>query len=444
METPSCNLPDNRFSGLDIQLPEELLSEVQDDTRMYLQDCFIESLNIRWGLDSFVNVFKEIVQWFWNQEFYLLSGLDWDYVRDLIFQAVSIFRESNRVEYEKLRLDNGLSFLIVNQMSINFNSMLIPYDNYDLEILAELISWATVWIDEYEWRVDPETVLKLVENGILSRDEAWNFLEWKEWFQENRNNWYSLADGLTDLWFSQELLSRIDIIFWRELNNQELNNLNLMIRFFLFIESNWLQYSDTGGYNVANYAWVSSAEWYFQYLTQNGWWLRQVRDIRWGDSAPWVSHGEWRTGNVEITTWNIRSRKFWWSNSYETALERIPDEIINSSEVFQWELEKIQQPDLQSPMKLSADDQITLFLSDLCNRSWWLSCLEDILSWNLISMIHLYVRKHHTDVDGRTMNLVTQAGQKILWFSEWKVLFSKRPRLRWEERSSDEYYLLDQ
>jgi hypothetical protein len=315
------------------------------------------------------------------------------------------------------------------EYEFSFHDIFIPQDSYELwEIREYILNW--IDLSNFIWHLWPREIEGFYNEWMLSHEQAWWFLEWEEGFQEDKNDAFSLSDALSTLWFSHTLLARINILFWRELNEQELENLNLMIRFFLFIESNGRNISTSGWYNVENYAWASSAEWYFQYLTQNGWWLRQTRDVRWWSNAPWNTSGSWWNWHAEVDTWNIRVRRFWWYNSYERALNSIPNEIVAGSQVFQWEREKIWNPDAQNPMSLSADDQIILFLSDLCNRRWGRECFEDIIWGDRNAIVRLYVEEHHTNVDEATMALVTLAGQRVLWFSESVVLFSPRPSLR--------------
>lgn len=314
------------------------------------------------------------------------------------------------------------------EFEYRLTDIFIPQESYEPWEIEQYLRNG-IAVENFEWHITREEVVDFYHEGILTHEQVWWFLEWEEGFQEEKNDAFSLSDALSTFWFSQTLLARIQILFWRELNEQEWENLNLMIQFFLFIESNGRNTTTTGWYNVENYAGVSSAEWYFQYLTQNGGWVRQIYDTE-QENPLWVTSRPWRQWDSEVTEWNLRVRRFWWNNSYERALNSIPNEIVIWSWVFQRELEKIWNPDIQSPMSLSAEDQIILFLSDLCNRRWGRECFEDIISGDRNAIVRLYVEEHHTNVDDATKALVTLAGQRVLWFSPSVVLFSPRPTER--------------
>ena len=262
-------------------------------------------------------------------------------------------------------------------------------------------------------------VIDLFQNDYISREIAWNTLEWSDGFQENKNEAFSLSDAIDIFGFSQDFEKKLSLIFWRKLDETELLNLKKMIQFFLFIESNGNYHQTTGGYNVANYAGVSSAEGYLQYLTQNGWYLRQVYDNE---------NDVWRNSDREVDESKIRVRRFRWNNSYETALQSLPQEILTSDEVFYQEFQKIGHPKLQSPMKLSAERQMILFLADIYNKGKekWLD-IDQILFKNIwelndiFDITSLYSKIHHTDINPNTAQLMKKAITRVWRFSEAEV-----------------------
>lgn len=173
---------------------------------------------------------------------------------------------------------------------------------------------------EILWLLSSFQIKSLFEKGYISREIAWNTLEWENGFQEDKNEALSLWDALDIFGFSKDFQEKLNIIFWRELDAEELQKLKKMIQFFLFIESNGKYTETIWGYNVKNYAGVSSAEGYFQYLTQNGWYnieeyVNGVRQPKW----------KW---DPEVHKESKKVRKYRWTNSYETALQALPKRYL--------------------------------------------------------------------------------------------------------------------
>ena len=70
MWNESCNIPDNTFNNLDIQLPRELTEWILDETKSELLDCFIESLNLQADSIIFLAYFKQTLREYGNMEFW--------------------------------------------------------------------------------------------------------------------------------------------------------------------------------------------------------------------------------------------------------------------------------------------------------------------------------------------------------------------------------------
>lgn len=393
MAFETCDIPSNIDSGLDITLPAELAQDISDEAYDGLIDCFVESLNISSPSESFTDSLKFYLKQIFEQEWRYLTNISQEDIFEYIDNALEILIIVNPSEYIKLHNNNGDANVIFNWLHIDFYSS----------------------IDTSKFSVDEMKALFL--EWIIWGEEVISILEWEEWFQEDKNiiidkNWaergYTLWDALEDFWFSDQLLWDAELILWRELNKSETQNLTQMIRYFMYIES-------SGWYNVSNYEWISSAKWYFQYLTKNGKYLREVRDSDWNWSKWW----DWSLEHVASDD----VRRVWWTNSYETALKNLPPEI-RERQVFQWEIDKIWDTELQSiqerldlqdlqdPRKLSSSEQTTLFLSDLSNRAWSSALLQKMLAWDITVVDDLY-RLHHTNTDSDTESLMLLAWEYI-------------------------------
>ncbi len=243
--------------------------------------------------------------------------------------------------------------------------------------------------------VSYDRVLEWYYQWAYSHSDVMSYFEWDSWFQRDKNNGYSYWDALRDVGFSDSLQEDINTIFWRELSQTEVQNLLNMTRYVLYIESSWW-------YNVANYEWVSTAKWYFQYLTWNWVYLREIMQ-----DGNWTQWGDWSWEHNESAT----VRRVWWTNSYETALTQIPESIQMRNE-FQTEIEKRWNQEIQDPRALSAENQTILFLSDLRERPWAESHITKMFQWDIEAVEELY-RLHHTDTDASTELLMLLAGRDI-------------------------------
>lgn len=266
-----------------------------------------------------------------------------------------------------------------------------------------------------EWDMNYTQVIELYNEWGLEIEEVYRILEWEDWFQEGRNDGYSLWDALQEFWFSQWLRRDIDTILGRELTQQECLNLNNMLRYFLYVES-------SGWYNVANYVWASTAKWYFQYLTWDGGYLRENL-VAW----EWQRAGRWQDWVQETQT----VRRIWWNNSYETGLSRIPEWVRSLRPIFVEEIVKRENPSIQDPRVLSVEEQIILFLSDLRERPGAWELIPRMLSGEIEAVEELY-RLHHTAPD-RATELRMLLAKRDIYNVEIEVFtsFDNGARVEW-------------
>lgn len=377
----TCDVPDNIEGELDINLPNELSQDISSETYTWLIDCFIESLNISSPSESFTDSLEFYMKQIIQQEWKFLNSISQEDIFEYIDNALDILIIVDPSEYIYLYNNNADANVVFNWLHIDFHNS----------------------IDISKFSVGE--IKALFEESLITWREAIAILEWDEGFQLDKNiiidknwteRWYTLWDALQDFWLWDKLQADIEMIFWRELNQEEIQNITDMIRYFMYVES-------SGWYNVSNYEWVSTAKWYFQYLTWNWKFLREVRDSDWNWSKWW----DWSSEHVASD--NVR--RVWWTNSYETALLNLPLEI-REREVFEWEIQKIWNQDIQDPRMLSSDEQITLFLSDLSDRPLSSALLEQMLAWDVSVVDDLY-RLHHTNTDSNTEWLMLLAGEYI-------------------------------
>lgn len=228
----SCDIPDNTFSGLDLQLPNELRDEVVKETQDELINCFIESLDISWGSERLSSIFKTTLRDFWNQEFYLLNTLDANYIREVLGESLNRLQDDNPDEYERLRWDISQSYIIINGVSINFHNEFTYYA--------------------------PKT-----SPTPLSRpDDIGYMITLHEELKENQ------FEKLRDEWFSPEIIDFIENDIFKKMCGEEyectsesIYNLKNLALFVINIET-------ASGTKLSN--WSSSASWYFHILNQNG------------------------------------------------------------------------------------------------------------------------------------------------------------------------------
>lgn len=377
------------FFQWNLEIPEwirlqmsRVTHESADERKMFvwkLVENFIRS-NINISSDSdmlddiiYSEVFRVMYTWVLESQFSLDSmSFEDSTIFQILYDSVKRFENEYPEEYQEYSQiwEYIIRFWEIRIDVRNYISVQPKVKQEDIDEVADISLDVLLW-----W----------FREGIYTREDVMDVLEWEEWFQENKNNWFSFSDALESFWLWEDLKRDINVILWRELNQTEERNLIDMMRYFLYVES-------STGYNVSNYEWVSTAKWYYQYLTWNGKFKREVME-----GGRWVRVGDWWANHQESES----VRRVWGTNSYETALWHIPSIIIERRNVFSSEIEEIWNPQLQDPRELSADEQTILFLSDLINRPWASSHIPNMLEWDIEAVESLY-RLHHTAPDDAT------------------------------------------
>ncbi len=356
MSPETCSIPDNTFTNLDILLPSELSAWVVSETRGKILDCFIESLHISSWSEIFTQVFKEVLKYYGEQDFLVLTQLDWEYIEDILFETVNHVEYNFPEEYTLLQNDNSKSYIIINGVSINFQKFLWNENNQDI---------ATWWVYFY--------------------------LEWERWFQEDRNNGMTLNDALKQYGFPRYVLDSLSEIFWRELSDSEIYMLKLLIQYVISIESQYW-------YNLVREDVYERPSWYFQYQVNDGDALKEIYNFQ---TRSFEAAWSWWDTDIEIKKlqWNnkIWVRKVWWRSSYDMALNNLPDSIRESNSQFSHDFNNIWNPQNQNLMNLNSGEQIVLFLSDSFNKTSWREYLNRILSGDKNAIVEMYIENHNTN-----------------------------------------------
>jgi len=333
------------------------------------------------------------------------------------------------------------------EYDLSFYDIFTPQESYEL---WEMRSFLERWIDimNFEWHLSLQNVQELFWEWVISRDDAFRVLEGEEWFQEDKNpvidsdtgreRWYNLSDALVEFGFSENFLISMREITWRDMDEKYQERLLLMTRFFLRIESRWW-------YNITHDTWASSAEWYLQYVHKNG---RLRIDRNEENQVIWYE---------------------WLTNSFETWLRKLPDQLLVRHEwlgeavqeswvhlrMLEWEsidafeLRAIQNQNNQSPISLSAEEQLLLTFNDLYSREstqdYFTILFESNDNFSIEqAIVDLYMYEHHAGIntpawlDEATKRVITQTATNMFWYWEWMVLFSQRPLARSDRTTPEE------
>jgi hypothetical protein len=175
-----------------------------------------------------------------------------------------------------------------------------------------------------------------------------------------------------------------------ELSDKEiLTNLEIFTVVFLHIESSWR--------NISNVWWVSSAEWYFQFLTDNG---------KYNEKKEWL--------NSSFQTWLTRTRRKY--------INEMNNEVEFNSRF--WKENKL-SADKQDPKNLSAENQTILFLSDITAkwRSIWKVDIWEFMKLiftesNSWALWRIYKVLHHTDPDVKTKKVFEDVKNQYFYWNK--------------------------
>lgn len=335
-----------------ILIPDEIKNALIIETRTDLINIFIESLDIQHNLKSFISELTDNLSRYLRQEILFFDVIDSEYLREQIKEVLSLLYVEKREIFYRLYFQSQNQYTIIWGIVLNFRDIL--YTNFEMSHEA--------YIEAYNlW--------------IISHSDVWNFLEWDRWFLPERNGWFTLSQAIDTLGLNSEVEEALAYIFEPDLTDDEYNNLLLMLRAILSVET-------SGWWNIAHNTWASSADGYFQYLTQNG-----------------RYEGE-----------------DWLTNSYETALRSLSTELVNAFPVFESERWKIES-DVASQIvsNLNTSEQIILFLSDI-TRNGRIEVIRNFLQdpsrENFISIYKL----HHTNLSDEDTNRVL--AERLDWFFE--------------------------
>jgi hypothetical protein len=220
---------------------------------------------------------------------------------------------------------------------------------------------------------------------VIDNNIALSILEWEKWFVRGTMKMNQFIDifGLPS-----DLIEGMEVIVWEELNAEQEENFARMLKYFLRIESEW-------GYNVANYAWASSAQWYLQTLKKNA----KYKVASTGKFAWWKP-------------WIVRKpgRNWKWS-SFDTRLRKLPSAVKKKFKWLSQQYALIGNPWSQSVKSLSVTEQILLNFWHIFDRDE--VHFKKALNGNVQSVEHLYSKIHHTKVDNNTKNLMVVARKEI-------------------------------
>ncbi len=371
--------PENTFRALDVELPAELTQEIHEETRNQLIDCFIETLHIDTPLVAFKEIFIAKLRGILQDDPLLLSDTNGAVFQEFVYQAAQEYLNNNPT----FVLDPEQSYIVINNYAINFSR---------------------IWQTSDSWISSSPRPQARPEKLSLSHMEGENG------FQREVNNGLTLSNALELGGFSPYIEDSLNQIFWKTLTEYELSQILLSIRFTTGIET-------YGWYNIVNENSENEPEWYFQYQKNDGVWKKEIYNFQ---NEQFESSGNWEDDDIEVKDLNGESkwwtRRVWWYSSYDIALMSIPENIRNMSPNFLREYENISQPENQSPISLSAEEQIILFISDSYQKPGGAQFFERVFLWDTQAIAEMYAHNHHRDTSDRsTAQLVERKTREILW-----------------------------
>ncbi len=226
---------------------------------------------------------------------------------------------------------------------------------------------------------------KLYKLWVIDNNTALLYLEWKTWFKRGTMTMNQFID---DFGLPSDLVDSMGDILGEGLDSKQIQNFSKMIQYFLRIESEW-------GYNVENYAWVSSAQWYLQTLKKNA----KYRVASTGEFSWWKLWIKMKPG------------KNWKWSSLDTRLRKLPESVRGKFRGLSKQYNLIWNPWAQSVKSLSATEQVLLNFGHIYDRNK--GHFIKALNGSIESVEYLYSKIHHTKVDGNTKNLMKVAKKEI-------------------------------
>ena len=186
MWAESYDIPDNTFSGLNIQLPLELKQWVINETHNELLECsidiFIESLWINWWNDVFTSMFHDNLRSHLINKWKLDSKLDSANIQKTLRDTITEIESVGWLEFVNLKENISQSYIVINWVSLNYSRLFTNYASNSIlrpKSREEIENSQVKSLDEYE----PE--------GWFQRDEKWG--------------WFNLSDLIKEVWISENL-----------------------------------------------------------------------------------------------------------------------------------------------------------------------------------------------------------------------------------------------
>lgn len=378
----------NPLEALDIVLPEALLTQTHQETHKLLITLWLESF-VSCPSEAFKKAFIETFSSYWTQEFPQIQKLDSDYIHGKLAEALLEFRTANPEEYQILRWDNSVSYIIFNGVSINFHT----YFEEDIVINED------IWGLQKSLRPKPRPdITQLIWTSIpLSR------------YYEIVGFWEKLESSI-NLLFSERL--------WKEsLTSSEKIQVMKLLKFVLWVETFW-------GENIVLEDNIARPSWFYQFQVKDGSFWKEVYDFK---TQTWKNNGKWTPEDreVKITKWDdkIWVRKIRKYSSYEQALLSLSDSLKGEYPALLEQERTIWNPNLQHPENLTHEEQTILFLSNIISKGGIHSreLFTRILAWDDTAIIELYRKIHHADKKREdTLKTVQNVALETLGISyEW-------------------------
>lgn len=279
-----------------------------------------------------------------------------------------------KIQYFKEILNRGfLHNAIVDSISNKSDSKQNQaiYENYNIDVAQlsglsllnryvenKIISQEEIFMFHEEWKISTQLLL-----NYLEQLNNFNYLEYLEDFP--------LPESIQK--FSIDYVRNTLNIDDIDLPDAEIyKNMHLFVLTFLHIESS--------GRNIANQEWISSAKWYFQFLTDN--WVMDKNTNRWNGSSFQTAINRAR----RCLSQDDFSQRFWWIETNK------PTDV--------------------DPRNLSAENQTLLFLCDVTqngkkinNKSvseYMKLILTESNTWALAKVYNVL---HHTNPDKKTKSV---------------------------------------
>lgn len=445
----SCNIPNSEYLTQEFNIPEEIKEDISWESRSELLDCWLDTLIVcesdilKWKIKDELR--SSLLLWLhesnlslsWinitDPEFWLRNTLEWVMynlsskekfiLSQYEMQAVVIWGMSFNYSWylHEENFSRNEYFQLIYDVFSRFDTNYFVHISEDERTYLEWQVWTTdisnissyqiifeeLWIvnpveSSFRPSLRPNYASLEYQDATIVREYA--SLEWDVWFQESTNNWMTLNDALDLYGLSEYVLSTLPVIFNRDLNNEEIEQLILLIKYTTSIESRY-------GYNLSRDDIQECPSWYFQYQICD--WVAS-KEVYNYETETFSDAWEWWPDDVEIVnhTWEDRAwvRRVWKDSSYDTALRSLPEDIREWNPKFSSDFENIWNPNSQNFSSLNSQEQIILFLSDSRNKQWGEQYFNRIFAWDRTAIVDMYIANHNTNPEDDS-----ERSQNIYW-----------------------------